>query len=234
MAIGKLLKSRKVEKVTRPATPFKGVCVSKGVDQPKLFVQPPYMSEQILYESYQRCTPLSSFTPSTTKYKKFLNFHLERAQEKAKGPVRNVYDRLAEEELIRKEKDKRGIEPTNISAIYDRIMENIEKHPHKLVSEMEITNGIGVRIGRGTVVRVDGTLLIYFQGFCRKLISSNLGEIGPIKERAMKAGLNAAAKETHKFNQFKAYVVNFAEVCYSGLAKPVIPDRKSRTIISSH
>lgn len=115
------------------------------------------MSEQILYDSYEYCTPLSSFTPSIHKYKKIVNLHQERQQEKEKEhQVRNLYDRLAEEELIRKEKDKRGIDPSNITSIYDRIMGSIEKHPHKLVSEMEMSNGIGIKVGRGTVVRVDG------------------------------------------------------------------------------
>lgn len=154
LAIGNVLKARQIQKPTRPATPFKGP-VTKGGDRPK-FVQLPYMSEQILMDSYERCTPLSSFTPSVTKFKKYLNLHLEKAAEKTRVPVRNAYDRLADEEQIRKEKDKRGVDPSNITSIYDRLMENIEKHPQKLVSEMEMSNGIGVRIGRGTVVRVDG------------------------------------------------------------------------------
>lgn len=57
------------------------------------------------------------------------------------------------------------------------------------------------------------------------MVTSDLGDIGPIVEKAKKNGLGAAVKETHKMKQFEKYVISFAETCYGGLMKPVIPDR---------
>lgn len=51
------------------------------------------------------------------------------------------------------------IDPIDISVLFDRRMENIDKFPQKLLLNLVEKNCIALRVGYGTVVRFFGSLI---------------------------------------------------------------------------
>lgn len=97
----------------------------------------PYMEGSISRQNLEYCTPLSSFTPTLKKF--------------------SVFQKMRNKEPVA-EPDTPAIHPMDISLIFDQRMKFIEKEPHKLLRNVLQKNAIALRIGYGTVVRIDGTL----------------------------------------------------------------------------
>lgn len=54
---------------------------------------------------------------------------------------------------------EKEVQPVDLTAIFDRRMNAIDKEPHKVLQNLLQKNAIALRIGYGTVVRIDGVSL---------------------------------------------------------------------------
>lgn len=100
-------------------------------------VQLPTMRGTITRRNYEYCTPLSAFTPV--------------------GKTLIKQSAMRNKQELRVQPDKE-VDPECLSLIFDRRMNNIEKEPHKIIQNLLQKNAIALRIGYGTVVRIDGML----------------------------------------------------------------------------
>lgn len=138
--MGSIIKKRRKSRLLQlQRTPAEKANVLKSPRVRGSTIQVPYM-KGTLSRSNAICTPTSSFTPTK---KKFL-----------------AMQKIREEKLNKSNKAHKDhkIDPADISTMFDRRMESIDKFPQKLLLNLVNKNCIALRVGYGTVVRFFGII----------------------------------------------------------------------------
>lgn len=129
-----------------PATPIPSR--SRSRTQKTVTKLLPYMKGPVLTQTAQLCTPLSSFTPTTKKFKTLVKMHELGKNEAFKAvPIQPPYP----------------IHDEDISNIFDKCMSQLEKFPQKLIECNNLTDSICIRSGFGSIIRMKGRLFEVFQ-----------------------------------------------------------------------
>lgn len=109
------------------------------------FVRPTYMKEPILKETFELCSPVSSYTPSNCKWK-MINERHHQGRNKVVVPT---------------SKPLPIPNGDQITMIFDRYLNQLDKTPEKLLLCESLPEAVCLRICFGTIIRTDGLFCIF-------------------------------------------------------------------------